>query len=225
MSKTAGYQVLAVAAIEPSANQPRKNFDPAKLQELADSIESQGVLEPILVRPRPRSGPGRPPREGRYELVSGERRWRACKLAGLDQVPAIVRTLDDRAVREIQLIENLQRDDLNPLEEARGYQELLDRDGYTVEQLAEKISRSVNYVYGVLKLNQLPDKAAKALGDGTLPKGTAQLDFLSNQDGYVGGWLLPPCQPELWRIQVFFTGRPGHEALRAMVEVAHGRRR
>lgn len=167
-------QTLALDQIIPwQDGQMRKNFDPVKLQELADSIKEKGVLQPILVRER--GGFGDNSTFDEYELVAGERRWRAAKIAGLDAIPAIVRDLDDKAALEIQVIENLQRSDLSAIEEAEGYKRLLDAHGYTADTLAEKIGKSKSYVYARLKICNLPESALKALSAGVLSTSAAEL--------------------------------------------------
>lgn len=158
-------QLIPLNRIVPSPTNPRKTFNPDSLADLADSIREKGVLQPILVRKVGQE----------LELVAGERRWLAAGIAGLREIPAIVRELDDRAALEIQVIENLQREDLSVLEEAEGYRRLVDEHAYTVEQLAEKLGKSKAYLYGRLKLTELPEKAKIALADGSLPASTAQL--------------------------------------------------
>jgi ParB/RepB/Spo0J family partition protein len=158
MSTQTGTPIAAsipIAEIRPGKN-PRKLFDEDSLGELADSIRSKGVLQPILVRP---SGRG-------FELVAGERRWRAAKIAGLAEIPATVRELSDEDVLEISLIENLQRADLHPLEEAEGYRQLMTRGRYDVGKIAEKTGRSIKYVYDRMKLLDLSKDAKKAFSSG-----------------------------------------------------------
>lgn len=154
---------LPVAQIEPSPANPRKVFNKEQLDDLAGDIRIRGVLQPILVRP---AGIGK---ELRYELVFGERRFRAAKLAGLKTIPAMVRSLEDREVLEIALTENLKRADLHPLEEADGYRELQQKHGQDVDQIAEKIGKSKSYVYQRIKLCELGGDARKACFDGKLP--------------------------------------------------------
>src|SRR5262249_32650145 len=149
----------------------------------ADSIEAHGLAQPILVRPRPAPGRSQAQQdvaeafgiqgEEYFELVAGERRWRAAKLAGLKEIEAKVRDLDNKAVLEIQFIENLQRTDLSPIEEAEGYKRLLDEHGYTADSLAGKLGKSKSYVYARLKLNNLPLAAMDAVVKGDLPATTA----------------------------------------------------
>jgi ParB/RepB/Spo0J family partition protein len=163
-------QMIPVDQIAPSPTNPRKHFDQAKLQELADSISEHGLIEPILVRPRVVSND-----DTEYEIIAGERRWRATKLAGLKEIESKVRDLDDKAVLEIQFIENLQRSDLSAIEEAEGYKRLLDEHGYTAESLAGKLAKSKSYVYGRLKLCNLPPAALEALAKGELPATIGEL--------------------------------------------------
>ena len=170
----ATFDMLPVAAIAPSLTNPRKTFDAAKLQELADSIRMSGVHQPVLVRPLPatrladtwaeRDHPRAP--LPTFELVAGERRLRACKLAGVQHIPAMIKPMSDREVLECQLIENLQRDDLPPMEEAEGYQALIDATGIHKEEIGTRIGRSRTYVYGRLKLLDLCATASVSLRQG-----------------------------------------------------------
>jgi ParB family chromosome partitioning protein len=136
---------LPIFLIQTSSLQPRKDFSADSLRELADSIKAQGILQPLIVRPRGES----------YELIAGERRWRAAQALGLTEVPVIVREADDRTVLEMMLIENLQRENLNPIEEAQGYQELLTQFQLTQEQAAEKVGKSRAVVANALRLLKL----------------------------------------------------------------------
>src|SRR5262245_10558787 len=168
-------QMIPLDHIVPwQAGQMRKNFDPVKLQELADSIEEKGVLQPVLVRPYwdDEDDGGSPPF---FELVAGERRWRASKLAKQAAIPAIVRQLTDKEAVEVQVVENLQRTDLSAVEEAEGYKRLLEEHGYTADSLAGKLAKSKSYVYGRLKLCNLPDAAMTALAKGDLPATVGEL--------------------------------------------------
>ncbi|MFL0670948.1 MAG: ParB/RepB/Spo0J family partition protein, partial [Erythrobacter sp.] len=141
-------RMVAVAAITPLPGNPRKHFDEAALDELAASIAARGVIQPIIVRPR---GPGA------YQLVAGERRWRAAQKARLHEIPALVRELDDRDVMALALIENLQREDLNPIEEARAYQRLADDEGMTQADIARLVDKSRSHVANLQRLLALPD--------------------------------------------------------------------
>lgn len=172
----ATFDMLAVASIAPSLTNPRKSFDQVKLQELADSIKASGVHQPVLVRPLPaarledtfylRDSPKAS--LPAFELVAGERRLRACKLAGVDMIPAMIKAMTDSQVLECQLIENLQRDDLAPIEEAEGYQALIAATGIAKEDIGARIGRSRTYVYGRLKLLDLCAVPATALRKGTI---------------------------------------------------------
>lgn len=157
--------VLRINDIEPNRQQPRKYFDEEELASLADSIREHGVLQPLLVRPIP---------NGKYQIVAGERRWRASRMVGISEVPVIIRELEDLQSAEIALIENLQREDLSPLEEARGYQELMELYGLTQEQVSKQVGKSRSAVANVLRLLQLPETALNLLKDGKLTAGQAR---------------------------------------------------
>jgi len=167
MTEPAGSREIELHLIQESPTNPRTHFDEAKLAELSESILRHGVLQPILVRPRPGGGG--------YELVAGHRRYRACRLVAREKIPAIVQKLTDQEVLEIQLVENLQREGLHPLEEADGYAALIKLHGYDADQVAEKIRRSRSYVYGRMKLAALCASAKKALWDGALSHSVALL--------------------------------------------------
>jgi ParB family chromosome partitioning protein len=160
-------QEIAIELIRRNPDQPRKHFDETELEELADSIRQRGVLQPILVRP----APGAP---GEYQIVAGERRWRAAQRASLHTVPAIVRTLDDSEVAEISIIENVQRADLNPLEEALGYKTLIDRFNRTQDAVAKVVGKSRSHVANSLRLLALPDPVRDHLVSGRLSAGHAR---------------------------------------------------
>lgn len=164
-TETPGERVmqLKLDKIITNPDQPRRRFDEGKLNELAASIKEQGVLQPILVRPVGKSG--------NFEIVAGERRYRAAKLAGLKTVPAIVKELADEVTLAVALIENIQRQELNPLEEAASYRELLDNYGYTQAQLAEKLGKSRVYVANTLRLLALPDEIQALIVKGNLTAG------------------------------------------------------
>ena len=151
--------------IRPSALQPRKEFAPEALQELADSIREQGVIQPLIVRQR----------NGQFELIAGERRWRAAQMAGLSEVPVIVREADDRSVLEMALIENLQRENLNPMEEALGYSELVDRFSLRQEDVATKVGKSRAVVANALRLLKLPPDVQGFVRDGRISVGHAKV--------------------------------------------------
>lgn len=157
-------QTVKIGLIEPNRNQPRKEFAEESLQELADSIRRYGVLQPLLVQ-----------RKGMlYELIAGERRWRAAKLAGLSEVPVIIRELTEQESAEIAIIENIQREDLNPVEEARAYQALIQEFGLRQEELAEKVAKNRSTITNSLRLLQLPDAVLELLSAGQLSAGHAR---------------------------------------------------
>ena len=156
---------ISVAAIDPLPGNPRKHFDPAALEELAASIEARGVIQPIIVRPRSK---------GRFELVAGERRWRAAQKARLHEIPALVRDLSDREVMALALIENLQREDLNPVEEARAYQRLSDDEGMTQAEIARMVEKSRSHVANIQRLLNLPEKVLDLVEGGQLSMGHAR---------------------------------------------------
>src|SRR6185312_3214012 len=153
---------LPVELISPSPRQPRRDFDADALKALADSLGEQGVLQPVLVRPR--AG-------GTYELVAGERRWRAARLAGLAQIPAIVREREDAAALEAALVENMAREDLNPIEEARACAALVEELGLTRKEIGRRVGRSRVAVSNLVRLLDLPDEVISLLQDGTLSEG------------------------------------------------------
>lgn len=155
---------IPVDLIDPSTLQPRMVFDEAKLAELARSISANGVVQPLLVR---RKG-------ARFELIAGERRWRAAQIAGLTRIPALLRNVSDDKVLELALIENIQREDLNPIEEARAYKKLIDTLGLTQETVAERVGRDRSYVTNYLRLLKLPDDLQQLLQVGRLSTGHAR---------------------------------------------------
>lgn len=159
-----GVRTLRMAEIDPKADQPRKNFDAEALSQLADSIAANGILQPILVR---ETG-------DRYEIIAGERRFRAARLAGLSEIPALVLEADDESAAKYALIENLQREDLNPYEEAAAIRKLMDEYGLSQEQVAGSIGRSRSAVANALRLLDLPEDAVKLVTDGTLSAGHAR---------------------------------------------------
>jgi ParB family chromosome partitioning protein len=153
---------LPIEVVKPNKGQPRRAFDEASLQALAESVAERGVLQPVLVRPR--AG-------GTYEIVAGERRWRAAKLAGLDTVPAIVQDRDDATTLEVALVENMAREDLNPVEEARAVAGLVEELGLTREEVGKRVGRSRVAISNLLRLLDLPDDALALLEAGTLTEG------------------------------------------------------
>ena len=157
-----GSVSLPIAQVEPGLKQPRKRFDPETLADLAESIRTHGIIQPLTVR---RLG------SGYYQIIAGERRWRAAKLAGLSEVPAVIIEADDRKVMELGLIENLQREDLNPMEEALGYQALVQEYGLTQEEAAQQVGKSRPAVANALRLLSLPDAIRALLEEGKLSAG------------------------------------------------------
>jgi ParB family chromosome partitioning protein len=159
------WQMLPTAMIRANPHQPRRHFDPAELAELTESIRVRGMLQPILVRALG---------SGQFEVVAGERRWRAAQAVPLHEVPVIIRDLDDRATFEIALIENIQRSDLNPIEEAEGYQRLIGDFGYTQDGIAESTGKSRSHIANLLRLLKLPMDVVDMVRDGELSMGHAR---------------------------------------------------
>ena len=158
-------KLISLADIEPNKNQPRKSFDRDKLEALADSISEHGLVSPILVTPT---------KNGTYKIVAGERRWRASKLAGLREIPCLIKDFDEQKVSELALVENLQRDDLNPVEEAEGYRYLLETFSLTQDEIAKKVGKSRSAVANSLRLNNLCDEVKELLRDNKLTQGHAR---------------------------------------------------
>lgn len=156
---------LKIMDIEPNRDQPRKIFDEQALSELADSIAKHGVIQPLLVRPLP---------DGSYQLVAGERRWRASRMAGLTEVPVVIKELSDDEAMALALIENLQREDLNAVEEAQGIKALMDTLGLTQEETAERVGKSRPAIANALRLLKLPDSVLEMVSQGTLSAGHAR---------------------------------------------------
>ena len=164
-SGTSGSQdEISLAEIVPNPNQPRTNFNEDELADLADSIKKEGLLQPILVRPW----------QGKYQIIAGERRWQACKIAGVEQVPARVVDMDDEKTLRVALIENLQRSDLNAIEEARGYKELMKAGGLTHAEVAEAVSKSRSTISNSLRLLDLPEVVQAMIYEGKLSAGHAR---------------------------------------------------
>lgn len=166
-SRVQGATLCPIEDIRPSSRQPRKHIDKASIKELSDSIRQSGIIQPLLVRPMPES-------EKAYELVAGERRWRAARLAGLESVPVIVREIDDREAMALSLVENLQREDLNPLEEADAYKLLIEDFGFKQDELAQKVGKDRSTISNSLRLLKLPDKVKKYLLAGQITEGHAR---------------------------------------------------
>lgn len=160
-----GSVTLKISEIEPNREQPRKEFDEKALSELAESISKHGLLQPLLVRPLTLGG---------YQIVAGERRYRACRMAGLTEVPVIIRELGETETMEIALIENLQREDLTPLEEALGYKVLMDEHGFSQEEVAQSVGKSRPAVANALRLLKLPESITEYLKDGRISAGHAR---------------------------------------------------
>ena len=163
-----------VELIAPNPDQPRKRFDPEQLQALADSLQERGVLQPVLVRPR--AG-------GRYELVAGERRWRAAQLAGLETVPALVQARDDAQTLEVALIENMAREDLNPVDAARAVAGLVEELGLTREEVGRRVGRSRVAISNLLRILDLPDEALALVEAGALTEGHGRALLLADDHG------------------------------------------
>ena len=158
---------VPIERVEPHPNQPRRDFAEEALAELADSIREKGIIQPLIVRNNPRKSDS-------YEIVAGERRWRAAQMAQLHEVPVLIREFDDTEVLEIAIIENIQRADLNAIEEAMGYRQLMDRFGHTQEKLAEALSKSRSYIANLLRLLSLPSDVQTWLREGKLTAGHAR---------------------------------------------------
>lgn len=159
--------MIDIAAVAPNPDQPRRTFDESALAELTASIREKGIIQPLIVRQNPRDPDG-------YEIVAGERRWRAAQRAQLHEVPAIVREFTDVEVLEIALIENIQRDDLNAIEEGRAFRQLMDRFGHTQEKLAEALGKSRSHIANILRLLNLPDEIQNQVIGGQLSAGHAR---------------------------------------------------
>lgn len=156
---------LKIGEIEPNKNQPRKDFDAQALSDLADSIRAHGMLQPIIVRST---------NTGMYQIIAGERRWRAARIAELSEVPVIIKEMSEKQVMEVALIENLQREDLNPVEEALGYKTLMEQYDLTQEEVSKRVSKSRPAVANAVRLLQLPEKALELLREGRISSGHAK---------------------------------------------------
>lgn len=159
-------QELPASQLKPGRHQPRRHFDPAALEALTDSIRAQGVVQPIIVRPTDGGG---------YEIVAGERRWRAAQAAGLKSVPVVIKTLDERGAMAVALVENIQRSDLNPLEEAEALHKLIEECGLTHEKAAEAVGRSRTHVTNLLRLTELNEDVQVLVRNGHLSLGHAKV--------------------------------------------------
>ena len=168
-----GISTIRLSEIEPNLSQPRKEFEETALNELADSIAAHGVLQPLLVRPM---------KNGMYQIVAGERRWRAARIAGISEVPALIRELSDEETDQVALIENLQREDLNAVETAEGYKRLMDKYGMTQEQLSEAVGKSRPAVANTLRILNLPEEVLPLVSAGKLSAGHAKAILSAPED-------------------------------------------
>jgi ParB family chromosome partitioning protein len=160
-------RAVPIERIHPNPNQPRRTFGERELEDLANSLREKGVIQPLILRPHP-------DREGAYEIVAGERRWRAAQIAGLHELPALVRELTDTEMLELAIIENIQRADLNAIEEALGYRQLMDRFGHTQEKLGEALGKSRSHIANLLRLLTLPESVLDLVRAGQLSGGHAR---------------------------------------------------
>jgi ParB family chromosome partitioning protein len=162
-----GQRMVPIDRIQANPHQPRRTFDDKDLQDLASSIREKGVIQPLVLRPHPEDASG-------YQIVAGERRWRAAQVAGVHELPAVIRELDDAEMLELAIIENIQRADLNAVEEAQGYRQLMDRFGHTQERLAEVLGKSRSHIANLLRLLNLPDAVMDMVRAGKLSAGHAR---------------------------------------------------
>lgn len=168
--------MVAIERVHPNPNQPRRSFTPDQLEELAASIREKGIIQPLIVRPRPDD-------EGAFEIVAGERRWRAAQMAQLHEIPILVRDFDDTEVLEVAIIENIQRADLNPVEEAAGYKALMDKFGHTQEKLSDVLGKSRSYIANLVRLLNLPDEVQGYLREGKISSGHARALITADDPG------------------------------------------
>ena len=159
--------LVPIENVVPNPDQPRRTFTSSQLEELASSIREKGVIQPLIVRPKPGS-------VGQYEIVAGERRWRAAQMAKLHELPVLVRDFNDIEVLEVAIIENIQRADLNPIEEAAGFKQLMEKFGHTQEKLAQALGKSRSHIANLMRLLQLPDEVREMLQEGQLSAGHAR---------------------------------------------------
>jgi ParB family chromosome partitioning protein len=160
-------RVVPIEKISPNPDQPRRRFDQSALDDLAASVKEKGIIQPLIVRPRP-------DKEGEFEIVAGERRWRAAQIAKLHEIPILVREFNDIEVLEVAIIENVQRADLNPVEEAAGYSQLMEKFGHTQEKLSEVLGKSRSYIANAVRLLSLPTEVQTYLSEGKLSSGHAR---------------------------------------------------
>ena len=166
-SSARGTQLLPIEKVVPNPDQPRQDFSKSELEELTASIREKGIIQPLIVRPDPA-------KSGAYQIVAGERRWRAAQAASVHEVPVVVRELDDTEVLELAIIENIQRSDLNTVEEAMGYRQLMDSFGHTQEQMAKALGKSRPHISNLLRLLSLPEKVLDHVRSGKLSAGHAR---------------------------------------------------
>lgn len=164
---TRDREMIPIEQLTANPDQPRRSFEPEALRELAESLKARGVLQPLIVRPHPRD-------DGLYQIVAGERRWRAAQMAQLHELPVIIRDLTDTEVLEVAIIENIQRADLNAIEEAASFRQLMDRFGHTQERLAEALNKSRSHIANLLRLLNLPDQVQDLVKEGKLSAGHAR---------------------------------------------------
>lgn len=168
--------VVDISRIHPNKEQPRKNFDEASLNELSDSIKRNGILQPLLVRNK----------EGSFEIIAGERRYQAAKKAGLKEIPVVIRDVSDNEVFQLALIENLQRSDLNPIEEAQGFKKMIEDEGLTQEELGQILSKSRSTIANSMRLLDLPTEIQKMMLDNTITAGHARAILaIPDQEGRI----------------------------------------
>ncbi len=163
--KASADDSVPIEFVHRNPRNPRRTFDEAELDELSRSISQHGIVQPVVVRPLP---------EGRYEIIAGERRWRAAQRAGMVEIPVLIRDVDDRTALELAIVENVQRSDLNPIDEAEGYRQLISEHGYTQNDLGDIIGKSRSHVANTLRLLKLPQKVRDMLGNGDLSAGHAR---------------------------------------------------
>lgn len=204
VAETGGIRRLPVDFIVPNRSNPRRDFDPDLLDELATSIKEKGVMQPLLVRPT-----GDDPDS--FELIAGERRWRAAQRAGLHEVPVIIRDVDDKEALELAIIENVQRADLNPLEEALGYDQLMDQFGYTQNDLGQVIGKSRSHVANTLRLLRLPEDVRGMLARGELTAGHARTLITSDNPAALASQIVSEGL-SVRQAESLTQGQPGKQA-------------
>ncbi|MCY3625730.1 MAG: ParB/RepB/Spo0J family partition protein, partial [Candidatus Dadabacteria bacterium] len=178
-TESGGYQMVSTDLLKPNASQPRKQFEQSALEELAESIKENGVIQPLIVRKI----------DGGFEIVAGEHRWRAAKIAKLEKLPVIIRTSTDQDVAELTLIENIQREDLNPIEEAEAYEKLAERFGLTHEEIAKKTGKNRSVITNQMRLLKLSENTKKALVSGTITVGHARALLAASSPGQMDSLL------------------------------------